>query len=138
MLERRDEFTSNHDDSSQVTWANSVGIDVVRGRGRLAGERTVTVTAADGATRTLHARHAVVLATGTTAAVPPVPGLREALPWTSRDVTNLHEVPRRVAVIGGGVVACEAATWLHGLGVEELTLIVRGAGAVVPQRTVRR
>jgi pyruvate/2-oxoglutarate dehydrogenase complex dihydrolipoamide dehydrogenase (E3) component len=123
ILARRDSFTSNHDDSSQVEWANGVGIDVVRGRGRLAGEKTVEVTASDGAVRTLHARLAVVVATGTTAAVPPVPGLREALPWTSRDVTNLHEIPRRVAVIGGGVVACESATWLRGLGAEAVTII---------------
>ena len=38
-------------------------------------------------------------------------------------MTNLHQVPRRVAILGGGVVACEAATWLLGLGVEQLTLI---------------
>ena len=67
----------------------------------------VEVTGADGGTRTLTARHAVVLATGTTATVPPIPGLREALPWTCRDVTNADEVPRRLAVLGGGVVACE-------------------------------
>lgn len=126
VLARRDEFVHNHDDSSQVSWAGSVGIDVVRGHGRLAGPRTVEVTAADGSVRTIHARLAVVLGTGTTAAVPPTPGLREALPWTSRDVTNLHEIPGRVAVIGGGVVACEAATWLRGLGVEELTMLSRG------------
>src|SRR5205823_4665586 len=64
-----------------------------------------------------------VLATGTTPAIPPVPGMREARPWTSRDVTNLHEIPRRVAVVGGGAVACESAVWLHGLGVESLTVI---------------
>jgi dihydrolipoamide dehydrogenase len=123
VLARRDRIVNNHDDASQVTWAESTGIDVVRGTGRLAGARLVEVTAADGSTRTLRARQAVVLATGTTASVPPVPGLREALPWISRDVTNLHEVPRRVAIVGGGVVACEAATWLRGLGVEELTII---------------
>ncbi len=126
VLDRRDRFTSHHDDTSQVAWASGAGIDVVRGRGRLAGRNAVTVTAADGSIRTLHARHAVVVATGTTAAVPPVPGLRRALPWTSRDVTNLHEVPRRVAIVGGGVVACESATWLHGLGSEEVTVIERG------------
>jgi dihydrolipoamide dehydrogenase len=125
VLKRRDSFTGNLDDSSQVRWANGVGVDVVRGRGRLAGTRTVEVTAADGSVRTVRARHAVVLATGTTAAVPPVPGLREARPWISRDVTNLHEVPGRVAVIGGGVVACEATVWLRGLGAE-VTLIERG------------
>ena len=122
VLARRDDFTSHHDDASQVDWARGAGIDVVRGRARLAGEKTVTVTGGDGS-RTLHARHAVVLATGTTASVPPVPGLRQAVPWTSRDVTNLREVPRRVAVIGGGVVACESVTWLRGLGAEEVTVI---------------
>jgi pyruvate/2-oxoglutarate dehydrogenase complex dihydrolipoamide dehydrogenase (E3) component len=126
VLKRRDEIVRHHDDGSQVDWARGIGIDVVRGHGRLAGVRTVTVTAADGSTRTLHANHAVVVATGTDAVVPPVPGLREALPWISRDVTNLHDVPRRVAIIGGGVVACEAAAWLHGLGAEQITMIVRG------------
>ncbi|MEV0945428.1 NAD(P)/FAD-dependent oxidoreductase [Rhodococcus sp. NPDC049939] len=122
VLARRDSFTSNHDDSSQVMWADAQGIDVIRGSARIVGERTVTV---DGS-RSLRARHAVVVATGTTATIPDVPGLREALPWVSRDATNLKEIPRRVAVIGGGVVACESATWLLDLGVEELTMVVRG------------
>lgn len=132
VLKRRDWF-AGHDDTSQVQWANSVGIDVVRGRGRITGDREITVTGADGGStgaasggaRVLRARHAVVLATGTTAAVPPVPGLREARPWTSRDVTNLHEVPGSVAVVGGGVVACEAAVWLRAFGAE-VTMLVRG------------
>jgi pyruvate/2-oxoglutarate dehydrogenase complex dihydrolipoamide dehydrogenase (E3) component len=125
-LARRDEFTHHHDDSGQVEWARGVGIDVVRGWGRLVGEKTVEVTAADGETRVLEAREAVVIATGSNAAVPPIRGLREAEPWTSRDATNLREVPRRVAVIGGGVVACESSSWLRGLGAEEVTLIERG------------
>src|ERR1700749_4107984 len=80
-------------------------------------------SAAAGALRPRTPPHAVVIATGSTAAVPPIDGLLEARPWTSRDVTNLKEVPRRVAVIGGGVVACESATWLHGLGAEAVTII---------------
>ena len=126
VLERRDQFTHNRDDASQVEWANNNNIAVVRGWGRLAGERTVEVTASDGTVTTLTARLAVVAATGTTATVPDLPGLRDAKPWISRDVTNLREVPRRVAVIGGGVVACESATWLRGLGAEEVTIIERG------------
>ncbi|MFI9634606.1 dihydrolipoyl dehydrogenase family protein [Nocardia sp. NPDC051929] len=121
VLRRRDAFVHDHDDSAQVDWARGNHIDVVRGTGRLTGTRSVEV---DG--RQLRARHAVVLATGTTANVPDVPGLRAALPWTSRDATNLHEVPRRVAVVGGGVVASEAATWLAALGAE-VTLLVRGS-----------
>ncbi|HWB68078.1 MAG TPA: NAD(P)/FAD-dependent oxidoreductase [Mycobacteriales bacterium] len=122
-LERRDAFTSHHDDGGQVQWAEGAGLTVIRGRGRLAGARTVAV-AHDGETRTLTAQHAVVLATGTTATVPPISGLREARPWTSRDVTNLREVPDRVVVIGGGVVGCEATCWLNGLGAA-VTLLVR-------------
>jgi pyruvate/2-oxoglutarate dehydrogenase complex dihydrolipoamide dehydrogenase (E3) component len=126
VLKRRDEFTHHLDDSSQLEWAEGAGVTVVRGRGRLAGERTVEVVGADGSTRTLHANHAVVLAMGTTATVPPIPGLREAEPWTSRDVTNLRAVPPRVVVIGGGVVGCEATTWLNGLGAT-VTLLAREA-----------
>jgi pyruvate/2-oxoglutarate dehydrogenase complex dihydrolipoamide dehydrogenase (E3) component len=123
VLGRRDRFTHHHDDSSQLKWANDHGIDVMRGRGRLAGERTVEVTTPDGDVETLHARQAVVIATGSQATIPAVEGLREANPWTSRDVTNLREIPERVAVIGGGVVGCEATTWLTGLGARQVTVI---------------
>lgn len=130
VLARRDAIVNRHDDGSQVKWATDHGIDVVRGRGRLAGVRQVDVATPEGTTRRLHARHAVVLATGTAALVPPVPGLAEARPWTSRDVTNLHEIPRRVVIVGGGVVACESATWLAGLGAEEVTIVER-SGALL-------
>jgi pyruvate/2-oxoglutarate dehydrogenase complex dihydrolipoamide dehydrogenase (E3) component len=133
VLARRDAFIHHHDDAGQVAWANGVGIDVVRGWGRLAGEKTVEVTAADGTTRVLHAHHAVVVATGSTAAVPPIQGLREARPWTSRDVTNLSEVPSRVALIGGGVVACESTTWLQGLGAQQVTVIERSPALLAQQ-----
>ena len=123
VLKRRDRFTHDHDDSGQVKWATNAGIDVIRGRGRLTREKTLEVTTADGSVLTVQARHAVVIATGTTPTVPPIDGLREAHPWTSRDVTNLREVPARVAVIGGGVVGCESTTWLAGLGAREVTVI---------------
>jgi pyruvate/2-oxoglutarate dehydrogenase complex dihydrolipoamide dehydrogenase (E3) component len=125
VLANRDEFVHHHDDSSQVEWAEGAGITVVRGKGRIAGERRVDVESSDGTTRTLTARHAVILATGTHASVPPIEGLREAHPWISRDVTNLHTVPERIVVIGGGVVGCEAATWLTGLG-SRVTLVNTG------------
>ncbi|WP_051942467.1 hypothetical protein [Streptacidiphilus rugosus] len=58
------------------------------------------MTKPDGSVRTITARHAVAIDTGPTPAVPDVPGLRNARPWTSRDVTQMHEVPQRVAVLG--------------------------------------
>ncbi|MFC9786664.1 dihydrolipoyl dehydrogenase family protein [Rhodococcus sp. NPDC127528] len=130
VLRRRDAFTSHHNDSRQVGWARSLGIDVRRGSAQLTGERTIEISTGghgDPPTGTLRARHAVVLATGSQPVFPPVPGLREALPWTSRDATNLREVPRRVAIVGGGVVATECATWLLAFGAREVTLIVRGS-----------
>ncbi|MGV8873426.1 MAG: dihydrolipoyl dehydrogenase family protein [Rhodococcus sp. (in: high G+C Gram-positive bacteria)] len=121
VLARRESYTHGLDDSSQMTWAESAGIAVIRGHGRLTGVKTVEV---DG--RTVTARHAVVLATGTTASVPNTPGLRDAQPWISRDATNIHETPGHIAIIGGGVVATEAATWLLSLGAK-VTMIVRGS-----------
>jgi dihydrolipoamide dehydrogenase len=125
VLARRDTVVKHLDDSSQIQWALGVGIDVVRGHGRLDGERAVAVVDAEGRERRLTARHAVVLDTGSSPFIPSVPGLREARPWVSRDVTNLHDVPARAVVLGGGVVACEAATWLNGLGAET-TVVHRG------------
>ena len=126
VLAHRDQIISHRDDSGQVDWARGEGIDVLRGTGRLTGDRSLEVTAADGSVRRIHARLAVVLATGSVPVIPKVPGLAEAHPWTSRDATNLVEVPRRIAVIGGGVVGCEAATWLAALGAE-VTLIQHNA-----------
>jgi pyruvate/2-oxoglutarate dehydrogenase complex dihydrolipoamide dehydrogenase (E3) component len=128
VLARRDSFVNNWTDASQEKWVVDNGITPVRGHGRLTGERTVEVTADDGTTKTLTATTAVVLATGTTAAVPPIPGLAESKPWTSREVTSIHAVPRRLAVLGGGVVACEMAQAVKGLGAEEVTVLERGSG----------
>jgi pyruvate/2-oxoglutarate dehydrogenase complex dihydrolipoamide dehydrogenase (E3) component len=109
-----------------VRWVDSVPAEFVRGRGRLDGVRQVHVTTVDGGERVLTARQAVVLATGSTAVVPPVPGMAEAKPWTSHEVTAAASVPERLIVIGGGVVACEMAQAMHGLGARQTTVLVRG------------
>lgn len=125
VLARRDAKIDNRDDQGQVDWIANAGLALVRGHGRLAGERRVEVTDADGSITGLEARHAVVLATGTTPAIPPVPGLRESRPWTNREATTSGRVPRRLAVLGGGVVACEMAHAYAGLG-STVVLIERG------------
>src|SRR5213079_3416959 len=68
--------------------------------------------------------HAVVIATGSGALLPDVPGLREAAPWTSREAAAASAVPRRLAVIGGGVVASEMATAFAALG-SSVTMLAR-------------
>lgn len=123
LLRRRDEWVHGYDDSGQVEWAEGAGVSVVRGNGRLVGEREVEVDLPDGGTRRLRARQAIVLATGSQASVPEP--LQAAQPWTSRDATAITDVPDRVGIVGGGVVACEAARWLTALGAQ-VTLLVRG------------
>jgi dihydrolipoamide dehydrogenase len=125
VLERRDHFTHGWNDERQVRWLEQHKVDLVRGHGRLAGERRVVVDQPGGGTVELLARHAVAVATGTAALVPPVPGLREAKPWTSREATSARAAPRSLAVLGGGVVGCEMATAWSSLGTQEVTLIQR-------------
>lgn len=117
LLARRDYWVSDYDDAGQAAWATSAGIEVIRGYGRVTGERRVEV-----GERALRARHAVVAATGSRPAIPAeLAGVR---PWTNRDVTGVVEVPPRLAIVGGGVVACEAATWMAALG-SRVTMLVR-------------
>jgi pyruvate/2-oxoglutarate dehydrogenase complex dihydrolipoamide dehydrogenase (E3) component len=118
VFKRRDSFTHDWKDDGQVGWLDSAKIDLVRGQGRLTGERTVQV----GGT-TLTARHAVAVATGTSAVVPSL--LAGVRPWTSREATSAQAVPGRLAIVGGGVVGCEMAAAYAGLG-SRVTLISQG------------
>ncbi|MGW1834886.1 dihydrolipoyl dehydrogenase family protein [Streptomyces sp. NPDC002067] len=123
VLAHRDAFASHWKDDGQVRWLESVGVELVRGQGRLAGPRKVVV---DGE-RTLRARHAVALCTGSRAVLPPIPGLADAAPWTSREATSAASVPGRLVIVGGGVVGVEMATAWRALGAA-VTLVVRGEG----------
>ncbi|WP_255945992.1 dihydrolipoyl dehydrogenase family protein [Streptomyces odontomachi] len=127
VLARRDSQVTHWKDDGQVGWLNGIGADLYRGQGRISGVRQVTVSGSNGARQVLSARHAVVVATGSSGAVPPVPGLAEARPWNSRDATSSQEVPDRLLVIGGGAVGCEMATVWQALG-SRVTMLVRGGG----------
>ncbi|MEV4214555.1 dihydrolipoyl dehydrogenase family protein [Micromonospora sp. NPDC049662] len=124
VLGRRDSFASHWQDDGQVSWLASAGIALHRGQGRISAARVVEVTGVDGVTTTLTARHAVVVATGSSALLPDIPGLREATPWSSREAASASSVPRRLAIIGGGVVAAEMATAFAALG-SAVTVLAR-------------
>jgi dihydrolipoamide dehydrogenase len=124
-LARRDEIVGSWDDSGQVEWLEGAGGVLHRGRGRLTGERIVEVEAPDGATTTIEARRAVVLATGSVAAVPPIPGLDSAAAWNSRAATSARAVPGRLLVLGGGVVGVEMAQAFARLG-SQVTVVEAG------------
>ncbi len=126
VFARRDDFVLHRDDTPVVGEITNFPATFVRGQGRLAGPLRAEVSAPDGSVRTLQARHAVVLATGSDPYVPDLPGLRDAHPWTNREATSAEQAPKRLAVIGGGPVASEMAQALHSLGAEETTMLVAG------------
>ncbi len=125
VLARRTRFTDFWKDDSQVEWLTSAKVTLVRGHGRLAGERMVEVRAGDGSVTRLTARHAVAICTGTDPMLPPIPGLAEAAPWTNREATRADRVPPRLAVLGGGPVACELGQAFRSLGPTEVPLLDR-------------
>jgi dihydrolipoamide dehydrogenase len=120
----RDYMVSNYSDAGQVSWLAEHGIELLRGRGRLAGSGVVDV---DGVRYT--AKH-VVLATGSDPFIPPVAGLRglEGI-WTSRDATAMKAIPRRLLVLGGGSVGVEMAQAVHRLGGE--VVLIEGSPRVL-------
>jgi pyruvate/2-oxoglutarate dehydrogenase complex dihydrolipoamide dehydrogenase (E3) component len=120
---QRDYMTADWDDAGQLAWLEGKGIRLLRGVGALTGERAVEVAARDGSTRRLTAARAVILATGTSSLLPPIPGLREARPWDNRTATAAKELPRRLLVLGGGVVGLELAQAFERLGSEQVTVI---------------
>lgn len=117
VFARRDEVIHDLDDSGMIPWLEEHGIELFRGRGALDGERIVVT----GAER-LRATKAVVIATGTTAALPPIEGLAEAKAWTNREATTADQVPGRLLILGGGVVGVELAQAWGSLG-SSVTLV---------------
>jgi dihydrolipoamide dehydrogenase len=104
---------SDYSDAGQVKWLADHGIDLIRGTGRLNGPGVVEV---DGGRHT--ADH-VVLANGADAVIPPVPGLRDLDGvWTSREVTSMKAIPRRLVILGGGPVGAEMGQAVRRFGGE--------------------
>ena len=120
VLARRDEVIHDLDDSGQLPWLSDRGVTILRGSARITGERTVAVGDEE-----LVAQRAVVVATGSCALIPPIDGLREAEPWTNREITTTHTVPDRLLILGAGPVGVEMADAFDSLG-SRVTLVAAG------------
>jgi pyruvate/2-oxoglutarate dehydrogenase complex dihydrolipoamide dehydrogenase (E3) component len=118
-LERRTEVVHGWDDGTQLPWLDARGVQLVRGHGRLAGERVVVVGDVE-----LRARRAVVVAVGTAPLIPPIDGLAAVDPWTNREASQARAVPSSLLVLGGGPVGAELAQAFATLGAE-VTLLER-------------
>jgi len=111
VLTRRDQVIHELDDAAQLAWLTERGIELLRGEGRLDGERRVVLNG-----ETLTARRAVVVATGSGAAMPPIEGLDSVPSWNNRQGTTSKEVPPSMVVLGGGVVGTELSQAWSTLG----------------------
>jgi len=120
VLSRRDEVIHDLDDSGQLPWLEERGIELFRGSGGLEGERRVRV-----GDDLLTASRAVVIATGSAAAMPPIEGLDSVGAWNNREGTTSKHVPESMIVLGGGPVGCELSQAWASLGCR-VTLIEGG------------
>jgi dihydrolipoamide dehydrogenase len=126
ILDRRDEVIHDLDDSVQLPWLEERDIDLFRGDARFDGERRLRVGA-----DALVARKAVVVATGSGAAMPPIPGLDTVEPWNNRQATTAKRVPESMIVLGGGPVGSELSQAWSSLGTK--VTLVEGNRHLLPR-----
>jgi pyruvate/2-oxoglutarate dehydrogenase complex dihydrolipoamide dehydrogenase (E3) component len=121
----RDQVTNGWDDSSQLSFLSGREIELVRGEGRVA--KPGLVQAGD---RELPYEK-LVIATGSVASIPPIPGLADCEYWTNREATTASEVPASIIVLGAGPVGCELAQFFRRMG--SRVAIVDIADRVLPR-----
>ena len=112
----RDYMNSGLDDTDKTEAHERMGIEVIHADARVAGPRLVAIEGRELETES------IVVATGTSSAIPPLDGLEAVDYWTNREATALREVPRSAIVLGGGPVGVELGQLLAGFG-SEVTLV---------------
>ena len=88
------------------------GVEVVKGEARLLGSRRVQVG------EEVYEAENIVIATGGSPFVPPIPGVEQAHVVTSKEILSVEELPASLVVVGGGVIGIEFASFFSSLGVK--------------------
>jgi pyruvate/2-oxoglutarate dehydrogenase complex dihydrolipoamide dehydrogenase (E3) component len=125
-LARRDEVIHDLDDTGQLPWLEERCLEVIRGSGKLDGEKRVVV-----GDDVLVVRKAVVMANGSTAAMPPIDGLEDAQPWNNRDATTAKRAPASMVILGGGPVGAEMAQAWSSFG--SRVVLLQGGDRLLPR-----
>ncbi len=96
------------------------GVTVVNATAKVTARTPDGITVEAGGEKYIGAQ--LLVCTGSSAATPPIPGLKEALEsgmaMTNREILDLRELPKRLAVIGGGVIGLEMASYFNSVGAE--------------------
>lgn len=121
----RDEVTGGWSDVTAEQRFRDRGGRMIRGRAKLSGPGTVVVD-----DTSITGRRGVVLATGSSPAVPPVPGLKETSYWTTHDVISAEKLPDSLVVLGGGAVGCELGQVMARFGVD--VTIIESSSRILP------
>jgi pyruvate/2-oxoglutarate dehydrogenase complex dihydrolipoamide dehydrogenase (E3) component len=111
------DVVAERDDSSQVEWLDSQKAKLIRGDAIVSKPGVLTV---DGSVELPYDR--LVIATGSSPAIPPIDGIETVDYWTNHQATETLEVPKRLAVLGGGPVGCELAQFFQRVG-SQVTLV---------------
>jgi pyruvate/2-oxoglutarate dehydrogenase complex dihydrolipoamide dehydrogenase (E3) component len=122
----RDQATDNWDDTVAVDRFVGKGGHFVRGYAKITAPGTVEVNG-----DTYVASRGIVIATGTLAAVPPIPGLADTPYWTNHDVMQAKELPESLIVLGGGAIGTELAQVMSRFGVQ--VSVVEGQANLLPR-----
>jgi len=107
------EATDDWDDAVAARRFTNKGGVLVRGSGTVISRHEVAV----GSSR-YQVRRGIVVATGSAAAIPPIPGLSEVDYWTNRQVVSAIAVPESMVILGGGAIGCELGQLLGRFGVQ--------------------
>ncbi len=109
----REQATDDWNDQVAVDRFVGKGGTFVRGRARFVGPRSVEVGG-----QVFIARRGVVVATGTTPAVPPIPGIEAVDVWTNHEAIEAKELPASLIVLGAGAIGSELSQAISRFGTE--------------------
>ncbi|MBW6509028.1 MAG: dihydrolipoyl dehydrogenase [Desulfuromonadales bacterium] len=101
VMERVQQVVTKVEPHDSVERYTDLGVDCIKGEARITSPYTVEVNG-----RTLTTRN-IIVATGATPFVPPIPGLDQVDYLTSDNLWQLRELPKRLVVLGGGPIGCE-------------------------------
>ncbi len=112
VMQRVREVIARIEPHDSVERYTALGVECIRGKAQIISPWTVTVDGREIRTRS------IVLATGGSPTLPPIPGLEDIPHVTSDTLWDLTELPKRLLVLGGGPIGCEMAQAFRRLGSE--------------------